>query len=188
MRILKKLFKSKRPILKNEDIPNFEKVTKFVMWFIKNEPHVNVISNRSSNIIFNEGYRPKSGTENNPELVNPNINSIAEWFILKIFIDLNKFKNVNKNEFRDLIDALDETSQDTLITTSEIASKYNINFDHFVYKREIEKIPDGPERELFKSNFLADNVLAAEVRILAWLYHEYFNEWYKIKEKRHDEN
>jgi hypothetical protein len=49
MSIFQKLFGQKRPTLKNDDIPNFEKVAEFVMWFIKNEPIANAISNRSSN-------------------------------------------------------------------------------------------------------------------------------------------
>ena len=73
MNIFQKLFDTKRPIIKKEDIPNFERVAEFITWFIKNEPIANAISSRSSNIIFNEGYRPKSGAQNNPETVYPNI-------------------------------------------------------------------------------------------------------------------
>lgn len=186
MSIFQKLFGSKRPILKTEDIPNFEKVAEFVLWFIKNEPIANAVSNRNSNIIFNEGYRPKSGTQNNPESINANISSLAEWFITKIFIDLNILKDASKEEFRQFIDILDEAGTETLITAGEIAAKYDLNFENFVYEREIEKIPVGTEREWFKINFLDDNVLGAEIRILAWLYHEYFGEWYQLKEKRNE--
>ena len=41
---------------------------------------------------------------------------------------------------------------------------------------------------MFKVNFLDDCVLSAEIRILAWLYHEYFGEWYQLKENRNDKN
>lgn len=186
MNIFQKLFSQKRPTLKKNDIPNFEKVAEFVIWFIKNEPIANAISNRSSNIIFNEGYRPKSGTQNNPESVKPDINSLEEWFIVKIFIDLNMLKDANKDEFRQFIDILDEAGRETLITAGEIATKYDLNFESFVYEREIEKIPNGAEQEWFKINFLDDNVLGGEIRILAWLYHEYFAEWYQLREKRNE--
>lgn len=178
MSIIKRLFGKKRPPLKKEDIPNFEKVAEFLMWFIKNEQFVNVICNRSSNIIFNEGYRPKCGTYNNPESIKSHIDSLVEWFILKVFIDLNMLKDESKENFKQFIDLLDEAGKETLISAHEIATKYNLIFDNFVYEREIKKIPRGPEREWFKVSFLADNVLGAEIRILMWLYHEYFGEWY----------
>lgn len=184
MNIFNKLFGIKRPVLKRNAISDFEKVAEFVIWFIKNEPIANAISNRSSNIIFNEGYRPKLGAENNPKSVETEVNSLAELFIIKVFIDLNMLKDTTKEEFRKFIDSLAEAGKKTLITAGEISRKYDLNFGNFVYDREIEKIPTGIERELFKINLLEDNVLGAEIRILAWLYHKYFNEWYQIEEKR----
>lgn len=186
MGFFKKLFSSKRPILKKMEIPDMEKVAGFVHWFIKNEPLVNVILNRSNNIIFNEGYRPKSGVQNNPESHNPNIGSLAEWFFTKIYIDLNFLKDSSKEKFREFIDLLDEAGKETLTNAGNIGDKYHLNFENFVYEKEIEKIPEGSDREWFKLNFLDDNVLGAEIRILAWLYHEYYGEWYQLKENRDD--
>jgi hypothetical protein len=180
MGILQNLFGPKRPTLRKSDISNIERVDEFVLWFIKNDPIVKGISNPSSNIIFEEGYRPKSGTLNNPESF-ADVNTLTEWFVIKVFIDLNMLKDATKDEFKQFIDILDESSTETLSVTMEIAMKYSVNFESFIYGREIQKIPTGTEREWFKVNFLGDNVLSAEIRILAWLYHEYFGEWYKIK-------
>ncbi|MFX1508299.1 MAG: hypothetical protein ACFFDC_19635 [Promethearchaeota archaeon] len=188
MGIFKKLLGKKRPVLERESIPEFGKVAEFVLWFIKNEPIVNTIPNKSINTIFNEGYRPKSGIQNNPESFNPNIKSLSEWFLTKMYIDLNMLKDATNAEFRQFIDMLDETSKETLVTSGLIGEKYDFNFEEFVYDAEIEKIPKGVERDLFKVNFLDDCVLSAEIRILAWLYHEYFGEWYKLKENRNEKN
>jgi hypothetical protein len=95
-------------------------------------------------------------------------------------------KDASKDEFRQFIDILDEASTETLTTAGEIATKYDLNFENFVYERKIEKIPARTEREWFKINYLDDNVLGAEIRIFAWLYHEYFGEWYQLKEKRNE--
>lgn len=176
---------SKEPKLKKEEIPNFERVNEFVAWFIKNDSIANTISGISSNIIFNEGSRPLTGAGNDPESFKQDINNLAEWFTIKIFIDLNNsLKDIKKDEFEKFIDLLDETSMETLVAYGDIGIKYDFDMDHFVYEKEIKKIPDGWERVLFKTNFLSDNVLAAEMRILAWLYHDYFGEWYKPKNNK----
>lgn len=171
-----------RPTLKKEDISNFERVSEFVNWFIKNEPIVNVFSGLSSNIIFNEGIRPIIGNSNDPEVFKDDINDLKEWFVIKIYIDLNNnLKNYNREEFELFIDLLNKNSEETLVIYAEIAMKYNFNMEKFVYMNEIKKIPNEHERAIFKVNFLSDNTLAAETRILAWIYHDYFNEWYQPK-------
>jgi len=178
MGIFQKLFGSKKPTLKRADIPSFEKVDEFVLWFIRTDPFVKTISYPSSNLIFNEAYRRES------DIFNRNIGSLSEWFVTKIFIDLNTVKDFGKDEFRTYIDLLDKASIETLTIAGTIATKYDFNATNFIYEKEIEKIPSGEERECYKVNFLKDNVLAAEIRILSWLYHEYFGEWYQVKEDR----
>lgn len=184
MGFIKRLLGKQRPTISKKDIPDMIKVAKFVKWFIENDPLVKVIRNRSSNIIFNEGYRPKAGNLNNPEKYNPNIKELWEWFFTKIYVDLNLLKDANKEEFRDFIDLLDEAGKKTLTNAFKISSKYGLSFENVSYEKEIEKIPEGKEREHFKMNFFEDNVLGAEIRILAWLYHEYFGEWYRLKENK----
>lgn len=180
MGILRNLFALKRPRLKRPDISNGNKVAEFVMWFVRNDPQVRTISSPGSNMIFDEGYRPILVNQRDLESL-AGANSLAEWFVGKLFIDLNILKESSKAEFEQFIDDIDKLSTQTLTTTAERGLKYSVDFQNFVYKREIQKFPVGPERELFKLNYLSDNVLASEMRILAWLYHEYFGEWYKVK-------
>jgi len=84
------------------------------------------------------------------------------------------------------IDELDEISSKALMAVGNIAMKYNINFKEFIYNREIKKIPKGIELESFKLNFFTDTIIASETRILGWLYHEYFGEWYLFKKLRNE--
>lgn len=175
-------FFNKRPTLKKEDIPNADKVSEFVMWFLINEAIVKAISGVSNRIIFGEGFRPLMGESSDPEKIYPNIKSLTEWFMFKVFFDLNNYlKNANKDEFELFIDMLNKISGEALVVYGEIGIKYKMDFNNFVYEKEVGKIPDERERVVFKTNFLSDSVLAAETRILAWIYQDYFNEWYKGK-------
>lgn len=187
MNIFKELVGQKRPTLKKDDIPNFEEVSKFLIWFIKNEPIANAISNRSINDFFNEGYRPKFESYDNPEAVGLNIGNLQEWFVIKLFIDLNILKDDDINRFGQFINDLDKAGMETLLTAGELAFKYKLILPYHDYKKEIEKIPQGVERDLYKLNSLADDVLGAEIRILAWLYHEYFNEWWVAPKRKQSE-
>ena len=88
-------------------------------------------------------------------------------------------KNTDKREFKKFIDDLLKLGETTLSTAGNIAIKYGYKFENSTYENEIAKIPVGTERELFKVNFLTDNVLGAEARIMAWLYYDYFGDWYQ---------
>ena len=183
MKIFQRLFIKNKPTLKRIDIPNFEKVSEFIVWFIKNEPIANALNNPSNHIIFNEGYRPLLEVDDIPDLTDPKIDNILKWFAVKFFYDLNKLSSANKNEFKQFLDKLVEIGDTTLSTAGNIGIKYNVDFQKFMYEKEIEKIPKGNEREMFKVNYLTDNFIGAEIRIMAWLYYNYFGEWYQLRKK-----
>lgn len=170
---------SDRPTLNRVDIPDIVKVIEFVAWYLKNEPIANELNNRSNHIIYNEGCRPLIDVNNIPDITNPKIDSILKWFGVKFFYDINKLIKANQAEFKKFLDDLTMSSNTTLSTAGNIGIKYNVNYENFVYEKEIEKIPVGTERETFKANHLTDNVFGAEIRIVAWLYHDYFGDWFK---------
>lgn len=171
-----------RPVLPRDEDFDENKTSEFVKWFIKNEPFANAISNRSSNIIFEAGTIPSVQLGYNPPK-DKKFDNLSDWFVAKLTQDIKKLKTASKTEFKSFLDEQGEAGNKTLITAGELAVKYNLNFEKFVYENEIQKIPAGKERELFKKNFLDDNVIGAEQRILGWLYHEWFGEWYKIPER-----
>lgn len=171
-----------RPVLSREETFDENKTSEFVKWFIKNEPFANAISNRSSNIIFEAGNIPSVSFGYNPSK-DKKFDNLSDWFVAKLTQDIKKLKTVSKTEFKSFLDEHGEAGNKTIITAGELAIKYNLNFEKFVYEEEIQKIPAGKERDLFKKNFLDDNVIAAEQRILGWMYHEWFGDWYKIPEK-----
>jgi len=171
-----------RPTLYRDETFDKNKINQFVKWFIKNEPFVNAISNRSSNIIYEAGNTPSVPLGYNTSK-DKKFDNLTDWFLAKLMQDIKKLKTLSKIEFKDFLDKFVEAGNKTLMTVGELAVKYNLNFEKFVYEEEIQKIPAGKERDLFKKNFLDDNVIGAEERILGWLYHEWFGEWYKIPER-----
>ena len=182
--MLGKLFGPRRPTLRREDISDPQKVTEYVTWWIKNDHLVRPIVSPACNSIFDEGFVPKAGTLNNPADVNPSISTLPEWFVTKVFIDLNLLRDADEEAFRAFLDGLDAEGAKSLAIVGRMAAKYGWNAEGFVYQREIEKIPAGDERVTFKMNFLDDTVGSAELRLLAWLYGQYFGDPYQLPESR----
>jgi hypothetical protein len=171
-----------RPTLSQDETLDEGMVTEFVKWFVKNEPLANVISGRSSNIIFEAGYAPFVPLGYNPSK-DKKFDNLTDWFVAKLLQDIKNLRGASKTDFNDFLDKLVDAGSKTLITHGEIAYKYDLNFEKFIYEAEIQKIPAGKERELFKQNLMDDDILGAEMRILGWLYHEWFGDWYKSPER-----
>jgi len=150
--------------------------SEFVMWFIDNDPFVKTITDQSSNIIFEDGCMPSILVGRNP---SKKFCNLIDWFIEKLTQDIEALRNASQMDFEDFLRQIDQESNKIFITSGKIAYKYNLDFKEFVYDKEIQKIPTGKERNLFKKNLLDDSVLGAESRILGWLYHEWFGDWYK---------
>lgn len=170
-----------RPTLSRDETLDEGKVSEFVKWFVKNEPLAK-ISNRSSNIIFEAGYAPFVPSGYNPSK-DKRFDNLTDWFFAKLLQDIKNMRGASKTDFKDFLYKLGDAGSKTLITAGEIAIKYDLNFKKFNYEKEIQKIPAGTERELFKQNLMDDNILGAELRILGWLYHEWFGDWYKFPER-----
>lgn len=182
MGILDKLFgtsETDRPVLTKNDALSDSKLEKFLSWFIDNELFVNVINNYSSNAIFDEGYIPDIKQGLKPSKFN---SKLRYWFIEKLKKDIEDLIDVSKTEFKDFLDRLASKGNKTLMASTKIAYKYDLDLEQFDYDVEIEKIPKGAERECYKENLLTDNVIGAELRILGWLYQVWFNDWYQPPE------
>jgi hypothetical protein len=177
--MFKKLFSRNKVHLDKKDITNFDKVTDLVVWFIKNDSLVSEVNSRTNHIIFSEGYRPQPELKN----FNPEVKDLLEWFCIKVFLELNFLKDSNQKEFEEFIDMLSEIEEKALTQTMKIGIKYNFNFDQYIYETEIEKIDNLEEKELFKIYWLTNTIVSSEVRILAYLYSQYFSKRYIIKDK-----
>jgi len=59
--------------------------------------------------------------------------------------------------------------------------KYNLDPRVIDLRKELAKLPSEHEREIFKKHYLADTLISSEVRVLAWMYRDVFNEDYKLK-------
>lgn len=171
-----------RPTLSRDETRDEGMVSEFVKWFVKNDPFANIISSRSPNIIFEAGYAPFVPLGCNPS-IDKKFDNLMDWFVAKSVQDIKNLRGASKTDFIDFLDKLGDAGDKTLTTAGVIAYKYGLNFEKFIYEKEIQKIPSGKERELFKQNSMDDDILGAEMRILGWLYHEWFGDWYKIPER-----
>jgi hypothetical protein len=164
-----------RPFV-GRDAATDDRISALVGWFMNKDPIARSLKNRSVTILFDAGYRPypMAGVPQEPV-----VKDLPSWFVAQVVADVRSIRDSSREDFVRYLQSLDETAHKSLITVGEIAVEYGLEMENFVYEREIGKIPAGSVREIFKNNLLADCVTSARLRVLAWLYHAWFGDWYK---------
>jgi hypothetical protein len=192
MGLFKKNLPEKTTIENFTYVPHLELV---LFWFLQNDKKIQIINSRAILFLFEEGIRPKCDENNDPDIFVRKVNAdvarpIERWLVLKIWLDLalakKEAENVHidlKEAFKKRLDYIEKQTEKTLIISGEIAYKYG--FDAAILNLNMEttlsKIKTDKEVEDFKYNYLADTIISSEVRLLAWIYKELFNEAYQIK-------
>lgn len=182
MSFFRNLIGKSPPHISRVNLQDPQKCVGFLAWFMRNDPLVRIIAAPGPNAIFQEGFRPPAHEQHTDALLSSV--DLADWFGRMMYINFQLVSSMTKQEFVVFIDDLDSAGRQTLIMAGTLAGAFGLRLDQFIYNREILKIPEGAQRDAFKQNYLSDCVLGAEIRALTWLYHEWFGEWYQIKERR----
>ena len=153
------------------------------MWFVANDKWTKEINTKSMfllhNLIWPEGTKRRAhenieNVKNNPVL-----------YLASVVIKDVEACAENKHKFTNLIQKLFDVSGETLKESSRIALRYDINTQQFDIDRAMEKIGNIKEQARFASSLYFDRITSARLRILGWIYHELYGEWFKdfVKKK-----
>ena len=185
-----------------ENFTNIPHLKGLLLWFLQNDKQIQIINSKAVHLLFDEGIRPKCDKKNDPDIFVKEVNdpqgvkSMDKWLGLKTWLDLaiiliaakgmegahTNNTHILKEIFEKRLDYIEKQNEKTLITAGMIANKYNLDVGlNLDLKTELSKIKTAKEREDFKYNYLADALISSEVRLLAWIYKELFNENYQIK-------
>jgi len=167
--------KTPPPKIVKQNITDYNKINLLCDWFINNDTIGKEIQNRSTQILFKEGYRID-------DINISEARSAAEYLSKRVFGHLKELKQADKAQFEYYIDDIMNKNDRYFKQALLIGVKYNINYDHFVYEKELAKIKTKKELEEYKYSTFVDTLNTVEARILMWIYHDIFDEWYIAKE------
>jgi hypothetical protein len=173
------------PAFTLEDAEREDRITIFVDTFLKRDSQASQLLNPSNLALHTEGYRPSIGVIHDPEKGAAKIPDVKQYFTKKLSLDLKALRPFRKQTFQTFLDEIGRAADQTLICTGEIVVKYNLQVEgRFNFEEEFSKVPNGLEKERFKQCWLNDAILGAELRMLAWIYGQFFGETYVTPERR----
>lgn len=169
----------------NSNDTSEDQIAALVTAFIARDAQASHLLNPSNRKLFAEGVRPRIGVPHDPEAGGRNFADIQSYFTKKLYLDLSSIRPFDQSAFQSFVDQVGRWSDQTLICAGDIVVEYDLKVEgSFNFQTELAKIPAGPEREEFKSCWLNDFVLAAELRMLGWVHEQLFNTPYVVPEKR----
>jgi len=181
---LKKIFGVQLPpILSENEISDFGKVSVFVGWFIRRDRAVNTFIGKASNI-FRNGIFPSFWDKKSLKDILSKYSDlkdwpIGDWVIARIFNVLNSSERIVRNHLKNFLDTLNEMNIRSTDKLWRIAQQYNFRSGNILFEPEIEKITDEQDKMDFLQELIDTHCIGAETRIFNWLYQKYFNEEYK---------
>ena len=173
------------PSFTRDDLSDEKRVAAFARSFLERDPRASQLLNPSNTLLFEHGYRPVIGLPNDPEGDGDAFVNLEEYFIRKVYLDLDSLEPVTRASLEVFLDQLGEWSYHTLTGSGRIIERYQLDIQgRFHFPTELAKIPPGEEQEEFVVCWLNDAVLATESRMLAWIFLKLFGTPYIIPEKR----
>jgi len=154
------------------------------LWFINNDKWTKEINTKSQFLLHNLIWPESTKSTIQKDIKNPENNPVL--YLTRLIIkDVDKCGQ-NRDKFRDLIQKLFDLSGETLKRCSRITLKYNIDVKNFNIDRAMKKIGKAEEQTQFANSLYFDRMTSARLRILGWIYHELYGEWYKdfVKEEK----
>lgn len=113
----------------------------------------------------------------------PTTKNLVPWFMDRVTSDLLTLQNSNEQQFKAFIDKLSGYDLTSLESMTSIVKKYHLDPEEFSkdFKEFLSKITDKDDRGTHMLNFFSDAILHAEVRILSFLYEQWFGKTYVYK-------
>lgn len=190
------LFGDKAPKIKREEIDSFGMLYtlgELFDWFQRHDKRFRfLVNNESIKALLEEGFYPSYAESRDvmakkvQDLVKhdmdsqPAIFTLKSWFPYRIFLDIYAFKEAGQTWFRAFLDGLVEKDRMAMSVVRKMARDYSFDAQTSDWNEETKKIPKEKRQE-FKQGWLDETLLNAEVRLLGWIYHEFFDEWYQPK-------
>ncbi|MBI4138288.1 MAG: hypothetical protein HY482_01690 [Candidatus Wildermuthbacteria bacterium] len=169
------------------EVPHLEQV---LLWFLQNDSFFDTLTDENIKVFFIGGWGrelsdvEKLFSEEPPE--NQNIFRYLTIMIWREIVDVLQSMQNSKNMglpakefFADKLKVLGNESDKTIGKVFEIANKYGVDPTNFNAEKDLEQF-NALDATYFKTAFVKDVFLSTEIRLLAWIYQDLFNEKYSF--------
>ncbi|MDP9203138.1 MAG: hypothetical protein M3P26_14575 [Gemmatimonadota bacterium] len=169
------------PTIERTALADASRVRDYLKRWITEDPQVGLVTSGFVRDAWRVGWRRPSSIPNDESWT---ATSAEEAWFRKTYADMRALASAPKSEFLAHLDSIDALGTRTLIDAGETARKYDLPSTPTDLPDISSRIASEAEMRAYSENYVADVLLAARLRVLAWTYQYWHGERYEVTEKR----
>ena len=169
------------PTIERSEVTEDRCLQEYLQWWLTNDNQVRLIMSLFIQDAWRRGLRRPTFVPDDGSWMAPTAETA--WR-LTTASDIRKLATAARDDFVRHLDGIDELGNRTLIAAGETAVKYDLPTNPNDFLSATRSIPTEDERNAYAESFVADAVLSARLRVLAWTFQYWHGERYELPEKR----
>ena len=169
------------PTIERVEVSDPTRVQEYLNWWITNDNEVRLVTSRFIREAWQRGLRRPLSVPEDDSWAAP---TADEGWFRKTAEDMQALATASRADFMAHLDGIDALGRQTLMVAGEATLRYDLPPTPPRLATVSDKIPSETELTAYAENYVADTVLSARLRVLAWTYQYWHGERYELVEKR----
>ena len=169
------------PTIERAEVSNDDRVQEYLSWWPSNDIQVGLVASRFVREAWQHGLRRPASVPDDDSWSAP---APDEAWLLKTAADIRALATASREEFRAHLDQIDALSTQTLMAAGDATVRYDLPPTPPDFDTATRSISSATELTSYAENYVADAILSARLRVLAWTYQYWHGERYELPHKR----
>jgi len=169
------------PTIERSEVSDDDRVREYLKWWVEHDSQVGLLASRFIQEAWQRGLRCPMSIPNNDSWNAP---FAEEVYLLQASADVRRLVRASRRDFRDFLDRINALSSETLMTVGEVMIRYDLQRSPTDFDAVARRIDNAPDMTKFAENYVADAIISARLRVLAWTYQYWHGERYELPHKR----
>ncbi|MGA2263932.1 MAG: hypothetical protein ABSH28_21175, partial [Acidobacteriota bacterium] len=169
------------PTIERADVSNDARVREYLRWWLANDAQVSLVASRLVREAWQRGLRRPTCVLDDDSWAG---SAADEAWLRKVTADIRSLATASRHDFRAHLDEIDALSTQTLMAAGEATDRYELPPTPPDFDTVAKQIHSTTELRAYAQSYVADAILSARLRVLAWTYQHWHGERYELPHKR----
>ena len=166
------------PTIERSDLSDEVRTREYLNWWLSHDQQVSLVMSDLVQEAWQRGMRRPAIVPDNEFWAVP---EAAEAWTSQTIADMRTLAGASRHEFRAHLDRLGDLTSQTLMAAGEATVKYDLPPAPPNLNAVTLKISSTSELSAYAQNYVADAILSARLRVLAWTFQYWHGERYLAK-------
>ena len=169
------------PTIDKHEVTGDAPIQEYLKWWLANDVQVGLVTTPFVEEAWRAGFRKP---DHIPHDRLWDVSTAEAAWREMVTADMRRLASAPRDEFRKHLDETDALSTPTLIAAGNIAVRYDLPTIPSDIASVASSLPTYDELKIYAENYVADALVAARLRVLAWTFQYWHGERYELPNER----